>query len=67
MAGLAALMTLGTGLYIYLVTDSSLGQVVGFQIIAGAGVALLFQTPMLAIQNTESAGSLFQTYRPQKP
>lgn len=50
----AALMTLGTGLYIIFGTDTSVAKVVGFEVIGGIGVALLFQTPMIAIQNTVS-------------
>ncbi|KAI5362398.1 putative major facilitator superfamily, MFS transporter superfamily [Septoria linicola] len=46
------LMTLRTGLCINLGTDTSLPEVIGFHIISGAGIALLFQTPMLAIHNT---------------
>lgn len=46
------LMTLGTGLYIQFWTNTPLGQIIGFQIIAAVGMAFLFQTPMLAVQNT---------------
>ncbi|PGH36278.1 hypothetical protein GX50_00963 [[Emmonsia] crescens] len=46
------LMTLGTGLYINFWTHTPLGQIIGFQIIAAVGMALLFQTPMLAVQNS---------------
>lgn len=45
-------MTLGSGLYVDLWTDASLARIIGFQIIAGTGTALLFQTPMLAIHCT---------------
>lgn len=48
------LLTLGTGLYMILGVDSGLGEIIGFQIVAGTGVALLFQTPSLAIQNNVS-------------
>ena len=48
------LMTLGTGLYINFRTDTSIARIVGFQITSGIGVALLFQAPMLAVQNTVS-------------
>ena len=48
------LMTLGTGLYINLGTDTSVAKIVGFQIVAGIGTALLFQTPMIAIQSAVS-------------
>ena len=48
------LMTLGTGLYIYFGTDTSVAVVVGLQIVGAFGPALLFQAPMVAIQNTVS-------------
>ena len=48
------LMTLGTGLYINFRTDTSVARIVGFEIIGGIGTALLFQAPMIAIQNTVS-------------
>ena len=52
-AGLT-LMTLGTGLYISFGTGKSIAKIAGFEIIGGIGTALLFQAPMLAIQNTVS-------------
>jgi len=48
------LMTLGTGLYINFQTDTSVARIVGFEIIAGIGTALLFQAPLISIQNTVS-------------
>ena len=48
------LLTLGTGLYINFRTDTSVAVIVGFEIISAIGTALLFQTPMIAIQNTVS-------------
>ncbi|KAI1780331.1 MFS general substrate transporter [Hypoxylon cercidicola] len=48
------LLTLGTGLYILFGTDTNLGTIIGFQIIFGIGMALLFQTPMMALQNSVS-------------
>lgn len=48
------LLTLGTGLYMILGADEGLGEIIGVQIVAGTGVALLFQTPSLAIQNNVS-------------
>ncbi|PYI10657.1 MFS general substrate transporter [Aspergillus sclerotiicarbonarius CBS 121057] len=45
------LLTLGTGLYVLLGVDTSLGEIIGFQIIGGIGLSLLLSTPMLAIQN----------------
>lgn len=52
-AGLA-LMTLGTGLYITFETTTPIAKIVGFEIIAGVGAGLLFEAPMIAIQNTVS-------------
>jgi MFS family permease len=48
------LLTLGTGLYIMLGIDTSLAQIIGFEIIGGVGLSLLLSTPMLAIQNNVS-------------
>jgi hypothetical protein len=48
------LMTLGTGLYISFQTDTSVARIIGFEIIGGIGTALLFQAPMINIQNTVS-------------
>jgi EmrB/QacA subfamily drug resistance transporter len=50
----AAFMTLGTGLYINFRTDTTVARIIGFEIIAGVGTAMLFQAPMIAIQNTVS-------------
>ncbi|KAK6063827.1 major facilitator superfamily transporter [Seiridium cupressi] len=47
-----ALMTLGTGLYISFQTDTSIATITGLEVIGGIGTALLFQTPMIAIQST---------------
>lgn len=44
------LMTIGTGLYISLDVDSSLGEIVGYQFLSGFGAGFLFQTPIIAIQ-----------------
>jgi hypothetical protein len=41
-------------LYIQLSRTTSLATIIGIEIIGGVGVACLFQTPMLAIQNTVS-------------
>ncbi|KAI1761599.1 MFS general substrate transporter [Hypoxylon sp. FL1150] len=48
------MLTLGTGLYVMFGTDTNLGTIIGFQIIFGIGMALLFQTPMMALQNSVS-------------
>ena len=46
------LITLGNGLNIKLWTDNPSAEVIGIEIVGGAGVALLFQAPMLAIHST---------------
>ncbi|CEL04001.1 hypothetical protein ASPCAL05135 [Aspergillus calidoustus] len=48
------LMALGTGLYIKMDRETSLGTIIAFQIVGGIGTAMLFQTPVLAIQNSVS-------------
>lgn len=48
------LMVLGTGLYIIFDADTTIGVIVGLQIIGAFGPALLFQAPVVAIQNTVS-------------
>jgi MFS family permease len=50
----ATLMTLGTGLYITLDTNTTIATIIGLEIVGGIGTALLFQTPTLAIQNSVS-------------
>ena len=45
-------LTLGTGLYIMFGIDTSLAEIIGFQVIGGIGLALLLSTPMIAIQNS---------------
>ncbi|KAJ5928661.1 Efflux pump dotC [Penicillium verhagenii] len=44
------LMTIGNGLFIRLGPSSSLGEIVGYQLISGYGAGLLFQTPIIALQ-----------------
>ncbi|KAJ6070106.1 hypothetical protein N7499_011993 [Penicillium canescens] len=44
------LLTIGNGLYINLDVTSSIGEIVGFQILSGFGAGFLFQTPIIAIQ-----------------
>ncbi|KAH8812822.1 major facilitator superfamily domain-containing protein [Xylogone sp. PMI_703] len=46
------LMTLGTGLYINFGVDTSVATIVGLEIVGAFGPSLLFQAPMVAIQNT---------------
>jgi len=59
------LMVLGNGLYILLSTQSSIGQIIGFQIVAGTGQGFLFTAPLIALQasvsqdNTATATSTF--------
>ncbi len=48
------LMTLGTGLYIKFGTDTSIAVIVGLEIIGSFVPALLFQAPLVAIQNSVS-------------
>jgi len=48
------LMTLGSGLYTMFGTDTTLGTLIGFQIIFAIGISLLFQTPTIALQNNVS-------------
>ncbi|KAK6604443.1 hypothetical protein QC760_004063 [Botrytis cinerea] len=48
------LMTLGTGLYIHFGADTSVAVVIGLETIGAFGPSLLFQAPMVAIQNTVS-------------
>ncbi|KAJ5923498.1 Efflux pump dotC [Penicillium verhagenii] len=44
------LMTIGNGLFIRLSPSSTLGEIVGYQLISGYGAGLLFQTPIIALQ-----------------
>ncbi|KAL2427158.1 Efflux pump dotC [Exophiala dermatitidis] len=44
------LLTLGTGLYILLGPETSIGTIIGFEIIEGVGAGLLFEPPLIAIQ-----------------
>lgn len=48
------LMTLGTGLYITFGAHTPIAMVVGLEILGGFGPALLFQGPVVAIQNSVS-------------
>ncbi|CAG8949586.1 hypothetical protein HYFRA_00007819 [Hymenoscyphus fraxineus] len=47
-------MTLGAGLYINFGINTSIAEIVGFEMITSIGIALLFQTPLIAMQNTVS-------------
>lgn len=44
------LLTLGNGLYICLNSTTSIGEIVGFELVAGAGSGLQFMPPMIAMQ-----------------
>jgi hypothetical protein len=44
------LMTIGNGLYTLLSPTSTLGSIIGYQIVAGIGAGLLFQAPLIALQ-----------------
>jgi len=44
------LMTIGTSMYIILDATSSIGMILGFEILAGLGCGLLFQPVTVAIQ-----------------
>ncbi|KAL5001598.1 major facilitator superfamily domain-containing protein [Aspergillus recurvatus] len=46
-----ALVLLGTGLFIDYNTSTSLGKIIGYQIISGFGCGLLFFPPLLALQS----------------
>jgi len=44
------LMTLGNGLYILFSATTSIGCIIGFQIVTGLGQGLLFEAPLIALQ-----------------
>lgn len=44
------LMTIGNGLFILLDADTSIATIVGFEIVEGVGAGLLFEPPLIAIQ-----------------
>ena len=44
------LLTLGNGLYILFNSTTSIGEIVGFELVAGAGSGLQFMPPMVALQ-----------------
>ncbi|KAK4501084.1 hypothetical protein PRZ48_006890 [Zasmidium cellare] len=46
----AVLFTLGTGLYILFDVDTTIGLLVGVEVIAGLGRGFLFEPPMVALQ-----------------
>lgn len=46
----SVLMTIGNGLYILLTPNSSIAQIIGFQIFAGVGAGFLFSPPLIALQ-----------------
>lgn len=44
------LLAIGNGLYIHLDAYSSMGEIVGYQIVSGLGAGFLFEPPIIAIQ-----------------
>jgi hypothetical protein len=58
MIGAAMVSTLGAGLIFTLDIDSSSGKWIGFQIIAGLGLGVGFQIPIIATQATSSVADL---------
>ncbi|KAF7157309.1 hypothetical protein CNMCM5623_001432 [Aspergillus felis] len=44
------LLTIGNGLYIHLNAYSSLGQIIGYQVLSGIGAGFMFEPPIIAIQ-----------------
>lgn len=46
------LMIIGSGLYIRFNATSAVGAIIGFQLVSGIGLGLLFEAPLLAIQAT---------------
>jgi MFS family permease len=58
LIGGAALGTIGAGLLYTLEVDSSTGEWIGYQIVAGAGWGLAFQIPMIAVQGTSKPQDL---------
>lgn len=71
LIGGAMLATIGSGLLYLLDTNSSTGEWIGYQIVAGLGWGLAFQVPMIAVQGTidpkdlsTATGMLLCTLRP---
>ncbi|KAK3665696.1 hypothetical protein LTR22_003327 [Elasticomyces elasticus] len=50
----AALILIGTGLYVSIGVETTIAKLVGFMLIGGSGAGLLFEAPVIAIQNTVS-------------
>lgn len=44
------LLTLGTGLYILFGVGTSIGMIIGFELLGGVGSGFLFEAPMVALQ-----------------
>jgi EmrB/QacA subfamily drug resistance transporter len=44
------ILTLGNGLYIHFGSNTSIGEIIGFEVIAGIGSGLQFTPPMVALQ-----------------
>lgn len=71
LIGGGVLATIGSGLLYLLDTDSSTGEWIGYQILAGAGWGIAFQIPMIAVQGTvdpkdlsTATGMLLCTFSP---
>ncbi|KAI9727853.1 MAG: hypothetical protein M1834_007899 [Cirrosporium novae-zelandiae] len=65
----SAVLTLGCGLFILFNVNSSLGELIGIQIVSGLGAGLLFDPPLIALQafvppsDTATATSTFSFVR----
>ncbi|WPH00804.1 Hypothetical protein R9X50_00363400 [Acrodontium crateriforme] len=46
------MLTMGTGVYINFGTNTPVAEIIGIEIIAGIGSGLLFEAPLIAVQNT---------------
>lgn len=44
------LLTIGSGLLIHLDAESTIGEIISFELITGIGAGLLFQPPLIAVQ-----------------
>lgn len=48
------LLTIGTGLYVSFSATTSIGQIIGYQILTGLGAGLLFEPPLIALHSLVS-------------
>lgn len=51
-------LTIGFGLYLNLGISSGVGQIIGYQIVGGVGIGLLFQALLIALQSLVSPADL---------